>query len=114
MNLTEKLIAKLVPGKKRAQYPDKDVTGFGVRVEPNGRKSYYWYAKVRGVPRFRALGEFNVTPLKDARDEARKLAGIGSTWKQSGYAGDDPFEKKESAKPASVPTFGELVNAYVA
>ena len=115
--LTEKAIADFKPGSKRTHHYDEgkgSVTGFGVRVEPNGRKSYFWFAKVRGVPRFRALGEFPITSLKTARDKALDLASDARKWKESGYSGDDPFEKKPPVVPAITPKFKELVDAYIA
>jgi len=115
--LTEKTIAGFKPSSKRVHHYDEgkgSVRGFGVRVEPNGRKSYFWFAKVRGVPRFRALGEFPVTSLKVARDRGLDLASEARKWKESGYAGDDPFEKKQPTALLVTPTFRELVEAYVA
>jgi integrase len=112
MILNEENIQKLKPEAKRKQYMDKE-TGFGVRVDPNGRKSFFWYMKVKGKPRFRALGKFPPATVKGARDSARRLTGTAVQWKQSGYAGSDPFEK-EHAKPSGTPTFAELMEAYIA
>lgn len=114
MNLTEKSVLKLPVGKEREQIYDTEVTGFGVRVEPNGRKSFFWYAKINAIPRFRALGEFPAISVKEARDKARVWAGKGSHWKQNGYEGDDPFEKKRRSLPATTPLFRQLLEAYIA
>lgn len=113
MNLTEKSIMKLMPGKEREQYLDDETTGFGVRVDPNGRKSFFWFAKVNGKPRFRALGEFPAVSVKAARTDAEKLKGDAARWKLSGYSGPDPFEKHKRAEPTAIPTFQQLLDAYV-
>src|SRR5262249_16126419 len=111
MHLTEKAVEKLKAKTERQHFYDDDVTGFGVRVEPNGRKSFFWFAKVHGRPRFRALGEFPRVPLSRARNDAKELAGIAATWKRSGFDGPDPFEKRNERR--TVPTFAELVEAYI-
>jgi integrase len=113
VHLTEKSIQKIRPGAKREQYVDDETTGFGIRVEPSGRKSFYWFQKVRGTPRFRSLGEFPSMALSQARAAAVVLAGQAATWKNSGYSGPDPFDKKPAPGPATVPTFSELVEAYI-
>jgi len=113
MNLTEKSISKLTAGRERVQHLDEQTTGFGIRVEPNGRKSFFWFAKVNGKPRFRALGEFPTTTVADARTAAKKFIGIAATWKQSGFEGLDPFAKEQRVEPATVPSFQKLIDAYV-
>jgi len=117
MALTEKSVAKLVPGKTRIQLLDDEVTGFGVRVESEadgGRISFFWRAKVNGKQVFRALGEMPSTSIKDARTAALSLAGKAADWKRSEYAGDNPFEKKKRQEPVTVPTFRQLCERYIA
>jgi integrase len=113
MKLTETSVAKLKPQEKRAHFYDDDLTGFGVRVTPEGRKSFFWFAKVNDYPRFRALGEFPAVTVAEARTDAKTFAGIAAEWKRSGFEGDDPFEKKKRSELTSVPTFRELVEAYI-
>ncbi len=114
MNLTEKSVQKITAKPERQHIYDSEVTGFGLRIEPNGRKSFFWFAKVNGKPRFRALGEFPRVTAGQARNEARALAGIAANWKKANFEGPDPFEKRRSASPDTVPTFAELVEAYIA
>jgi len=113
MVLTEKVIQKLKPGAKREQYMDDSQSGFGLRVDADGRKSFFWYAKVNGKPRFRALGEFPVVTLKEARTAAQEWTGIAAAWKHAGYPEPDPFEKTPSAEPAGIPTVRDLIEAYI-
>jgi integrase len=66
---------------------------------------------------FRALGEVGTITLKDARDKARRYAGMAAEWKDRKYADPNPF-----AKPVKVPvstggdrtppTFQQLVDSY--
>src|ERR1700683_1500824 len=93
-NLTEKIVAALKPTDKRYQVRDAKQPGFGVRVDPSGRKSYYWYAKVAGVPRFRALGEYPRATVDEARDEAKVWESAAADWKRSKFQGANPFEKQ--------------------
>jgi integrase len=114
MKLTEKCVAKLEPGTSRVHFLDDDVTGFGVRIDPDGRRSFFWRAKVNGVVRFRALGEFPSVSVGDARTDAIECNGKAAEWKRLRYEGADPFEKKKRLIPTTVPTFQELVEAYIA
>jgi integrase len=115
MNLTERSVEQLKPGTERAQYRDDAQPGFGLRIEPNGRKSFYYYAKVGGRPTYKALGEYPYTSVKDARAEAVRYAGLATEWKQDGFPADkNPFEKpKPAPKPGDVPTFEQLIEAYI-
>jgi integrase len=114
MRLTEKFIEKTKPAATRLQFLDDDVRGFGLRVEPNGRKSFFWRAKVRGDIVMRSLGEFRKEiELDQARDDARTLAGKAADWKRRNFEGQSPF-LRERIDRSSVPTFSELFEAYVA
>jgi integrase len=115
MYITQKAIEKLKPGKNRLQFMDDELTGLGVRVQPDsGEKTFFWSARIQGKLRFRKLGPFPAVSVEQARLDAQKLIGIASAWKRDGYQGPDPFETKPKAKRASVPTFKELTEAYIA
>ena len=73
MHLTEKSVQKLTPGAQRKQIYEQQ--GFGIRVETNGRKSFFWLQKVNGKPRFRALGDHPQTTVAEARAAALELVG---------------------------------------
>jgi integrase len=115
MVINEKTIEKLIAGKKRQQFMDDEVTGFGVRVESassGGRKSFFFCVKVNGQKYFRSLGEVGVITLKDARDDARAWAGKIVSWKREGCPADkNPFGNPKQR--TTIPTFKELVESYI-
>lgn len=113
MLITQKAVEKLKPGENRLQFMDDELSGFGLRVQPEGEKSFFWSARIRGVLRFRKLGPFPAVSVEQARLDARKLIGIASQWKRDGYPVPDPFEVKPKVKPTGVPTFRELTEAYI-
>jgi integrase len=120
MNLTEKAVSAFRPTGKRQQIYDDAGGGFGVRIEAakkGGRANYFWRAKVGGRVFYKSLGEVGIVAVKQARDNARRLAGQAADWKTAGYPADqNPFIRKNSAaakEPAKCPTFLELREAYL-
>lgn len=100
------------PATGRIQIYDEKVRDLGLRVDANGRKSFYWYKFVNGKPVFRALGLFDGsdTSIANARDQARQQTMILSKWRAAGFAGENPFEPE--AKPQDG-TFQTLIEAYI-
>jgi integrase len=114
MVINEKFVERLAPGLKRIQQMDAQTTGFGVRCDVNGRKSFFYYAKVGGRVVFKSLGESPSVSVKDARDAARVWSGKATKWKQDGYPDDkNPFAKPKKQIPTTTPAFKELVEAYI-
>jgi integrase len=95
------------------QITDDEQTGFGLRCEPNGKKTFFFHAKLNGQPVFRRLGEWNSTSVKTARAAAKELAGEAEKWKREGCPPEkNPFAKIVVSKPTKAPTFSELVQRY--
>jgi integrase len=113
MHITHKAVEKLKPGAKRFQIADDELKGFGVRVEADGKKSFYWSARIRGKLYFRHLGEHPSVTVEQARTEARTLIGVASGWRASGFQEKDPFEREHIVQDKGVPLFKELVEAYI-
>ncbi len=114
MLLSEKAVEKLKAGPRRLQIMDDQTTGFGLRCDVNGRKSFCFYGKVNGQQIFKSLGEWPAVSVKDARDAARVWSGKAIRWKQDGCPEDkNPFAKKPKQARTSVPTFKELLEAYI-
>jgi integrase len=84
---------------------DAELKGFGVRVFPSGRRTYFvQYRNQFGGTRRKKIGVHGVTTAELARDEAKKLLGEVAK-------GEDP--SKDSQKAKLKPTFEELATAYV-
>jgi integrase len=113
MVINEKAIDKLKPVDKRLQIMDDSLKGFGVRVGMDGRKSFFWSARINGKLRFRFLGEYPPATVKDARAAAKDWNEQAAAWKVAEYQGPDPFAKKTVIPRSDVPTFRELVEAYI-
>src|SRR6266566_1647959 len=96
-----------VPPSGRMTYYDIR-SDLALRIESNGRKSFFWFKSARGTPVFRALGTFPTVLIDQARVEARKLQNKLEGWRTSNYAEPNPFES-----PDAEYTFGELLDAYV-
>jgi integrase len=113
MHITHKAVEKLKAEVKRLQIADDELTGFGVRVETDGSKSFYWTARIQGKLRFRHLGDFPHVTVEQARTEARTLIGLAASWRARGFQGADPFESKPKIEDKGVPLFRDLVEAYI-
>jgi len=106
--LTSRFVETLEPARARYVFWDTDFAGFGVRVEPTGRKSFIFRYLAqgggRGAPqRQLTLGQFPKMTLALARDKARDAYAAVR-------AGGDPVAEK-SAKRAEM-TVAELVDLY--
>jgi hypothetical protein len=71
LNLTAKGLMALAPQKNRVDYWDESLAGFGVRVTPDGRKTFCVMYRHAGRKRRHTLGTHPPLSLADARDLAR-------------------------------------------
>ncbi len=110
MNTTQKLTKRVVeaikPHDKNEQLIwDSELKGFGVRVFPTGRRTYFvQYRNQCGSTRRKKIGVHGVLTADLARDEAKKLLGDVAK-------GEDP--SKEFQKAKLKPTFEELASEYL-
>ena len=75
--LTEKRIRDAKPGPKNTFIWDREVRGLGLRVTPNGTKSYVLSYRVGGRKRLATLARASEVSLKTARERAgQELAAI--------------------------------------
>lgn len=75
---TDKMIAALKP--KDVRYERWEGRGFGIRITPNGAKSWVWVYHFQGRPRRMTFGKFPGIGLADARialSQAQKLLDKG-------------------------------------
>ena len=71
--LTDKMILKLKPERKRLTMPDPELRGHYVRVTPKGAKSYVAVARDPGGKQVWAtLGSADVLTIAEAREKARE------------------------------------------
>ena len=86
---------------------DSELTGFGLRVHPTGRKIYVVQTRAAGKPAKRVtIGRHGVITAEEAR---RRAALIVARIK----AGEDPVPEPLAVKLAEGPTVGELAERYL-
>jgi integrase len=89
---------------------DAEVEGFGLRVQPTGRKTYVVRYRTKDSQRTQrkiTLGRASDMPPEKAREMARKVFTQVA-------AGDDPAAERKAQAPAAAATVGMLFEAYVA
>lgn len=103
--LTKTLVDGLVPGQADVWAWDTEVPGFGVRVQPSGRKTYIarYRTTTDKVQRKVTLARCTDMPPDRARDLARKLFSQVAS-------GEDPAAKRREDKEA--PTVADMEQRY--
>lgn len=125
--LTDMLVRNLKPDDK--EYTRREKGGFGVRVLPTGRKTFFYLYRVDGHRRFLNLGEYyqpqkkgepksDRVTLEEAR-ERYDMARLQVKALKSGFPGGaDPVEdsRKRQAQREdyrAAPAVTDLVNEYI-
>src|SRR6266481_9009457 len=111
LSFTEGKIASLKTPEKTEKVYDSQVQHLGLKLLPNGRRIFFWWRAVAGKPVWKTIGDSPEIQLGDARAKAQEYDILLANWKKDGCAGENPFEVRTRA---SVPTFRELVEAYIA
>jgi integrase len=106
LKLTKRAIDALEPGDRRETYWDSEVVGFGLRIAPNGGRTYVLKYRVGDRQRWFRIGRHGSpwTP-ESARKEATRLLGDVAR-------GADPSEMRADARKAM--SFAELCELYFA
>jgi integrase len=104
--LTKRFVESLKPHETDEQLIwDSELKGFGIRVFPTGRRTYFvQYRNQCGSTRRKKIGVHGVITADLARDEAKKLLGDVAK-------GEDPSKDFQKAKLKQ--TFEELANQYL-
>lgn len=92
MRITKKTIDGLVAGDRDQFIWDDEISGFGVKLTPKGKKVFIQQTRLNGQIRRYTIGPYGSPwTLDKARLEARKLLGQVA-------AGVDPMEEKRAGK----------------
>ena len=110
LTLTKRTVEALEPAEKSWIAWDDKLTGFGVRVQPSGTKSFIVNYRAgdggRKAPNKRVvIGRYGRMPPDQARREAQKLLGRVA-------AGDDPAGERAEARVML--TLAEAFDKYMA
>jgi integrase len=106
MNLTKRVIDEAAYDRRSgAKYLwDDDLTGFGLRVYPSGRKVFVVTYRAHGRQRFQTLGRFGELTVQQARDLAREVL-------VEVRRGGDPAGERLARREA--PTVADLAERYM-
>lgn len=107
--LTKRNIDKLTtsrPEGERFYDGPSGLAGFGVQVQPNGRKSFFldFTSPVTRKRRRMKIGAFGILTVEQARKEAQQILG-------QVHAGVDPLAEREQVRQAG--TFSEWMEKYL-
>ncbi|SHG15729.1 site-specific integrase [Bradyrhizobium erythrophlei] len=104
--LTKRLVDGLVLQAKAYPQFDANLAGFGVRVHPTGRKTYFvQYRNKHARSRWFLLGVHGTITVEQARSDAKAVL-------QAVAQGHDPADARTAFRRA--PDMNELLNRYVA
>jgi hypothetical protein len=106
LRITKRAVDALRAGDKRCHAWDSELKGFGLRIEPTGRKVYIVKTRIQGEQRWLTIGEHGSpwTP-----ELARKRAG--ELLSAVHVEGRDPAKEKQAAREAL--TMAELCDLYL-
>lgn len=102
--LTVRSVEAALPGVKDAIIWDSDLTGFGLKVTPAGRRSFFAYYRTGGVQRRPTIGQYPVMRPEAAREIARQ-------WLAGAARGEDASAIRKEARKAA--TVSELFGRYL-
>ena len=100
--LSKTFIQKLIPAEKRYDIYDTELTGFYVRIEPSGKKTYYIYCKLpNNKYGCRKIGDAAILTPAQGRELALRYINDMLITKK------DPREKEKTA-----PTLQNILDEY--
>lgn len=101
VTLTDRKIAGLKPAAGQVDYFDRALPGFGVRVSPNGRKTFVLLYRANQTLRRLSLGVYPIVGLAKARKMARDAV-------QAATIGRDPAAERHLARGRTFAALGAL------
>jgi integrase len=114
-HFTERRLAALVPGTKRRIVYDGAVRKLGLKIEPGGRKTFFWWSRVPeedqpdriGKATWRSIGDWPQVSLDTARAKAEEYNVLLANWRKDGCKRPSPFRVQRSEM-----TLDELAEDY--
>lgn len=76
--LNDKKIASLKTEKKREEFWDTSLPGFGIRVTKTGYRTFFVMCRSNGIQKRVTLGYYPIMSLSQARDQAREKMRLAS------------------------------------
>lgn len=105
IRLTKRVIENAVPRERDLVLWDAEVRGFGCKITPAGRRSYFCYYRTRdGLQRRPAIGQHGPLTVQEARE-------IAKAWLREVAAGGDPSPARQDARRA--PTVAALCERFL-
>ena len=106
LKITKRTVDALKPDAKRYHAWDAELKGFGLRIEPTGRKAYIVKTRVQGEQRWLTIGEHGSpwTPEQARKKACELLSAVH-------VEGRDPAKEKQAAK--AMLTIAELCDLYL-
>jgi integrase len=105
VHLTKEVVEAVKPGNRDIIVWDADLTGFGLKVTPRERRSYFFYYRTRGGRERRpVIGRHGDLTC----DKARKIA---KAWSDEVAAGGDPSGDRQAERQAD--TFAAFAKRYM-
>jgi integrase len=111
-NLNDRKIASLKPQKELVEWWDEKTPGFGIRVSPKGKKTWFVMYRFAGLRRRFRFGRYPEISLEKARQKARKALSDVSE-------GKDPAQLRKAEEAAQkrerleAKTFSRLAEQYI-
>jgi integrase len=107
IRVTKRSVDRLAPADAAVVWHDDKLAGFGVRVMPSGRRSYFVrYRNKYGCSRWFTIGEHGKLTADAARGMARRILLTVAV------DGRDPSGEREAFRAA--PTVNDLLDRYIA
>lgn len=108
MNFTSRVIESLKKKEKRYELFDDKEVGFGIRVSPNGNKSWISRYRLNGKLVKYTHGRYPILSLSDANNKHKQLRIML-------HDGKDPQAEKQIAKTSNIeaPNVEELVGLFI-
>jgi integrase len=98
------VIEKLATTEKTTTFWDSKDTGFGVRVQPSGAKTFFFQGRSKGKLIKVTIGRFGALTVEQARDLAKQHAADLTR-------GIDPRTKRQADEEQA--SFGDMLTAYI-